>query len=180
VLFANIKEGTVKKYDDEFERQARYTLCKADSLEIENARKELNPVKPDTTSVVVKETTNVKDTVKKVANIESATVVKVPILENKLDTPKSPPVKADEVKKQELVYKVQLLSSDKKIPFNSEQLKKVETPGEYIENGVYKYTSGQFVSFDEANKLKQKMRKSGFKDAFVIGMQGGKRVPIKQ
>ncbi len=177
-------EGTVKKYDDEFERQIRYTLCKADSLEIENARKEQNSVKPDTTSVV-KETTNVKDTVKKdtvkkVATTESPTVTSPPVQEKKPDTPTAPPVKTDEIKKQLLVYKVQLLSSDKKISINSEQFKKVETLGEYIENGVYKYTSGQFLSFEEANIIKQKLRKLGFKDAFVIGMQNGKRVPIKQ
>jgi N-acetylmuramoyl-L-alanine amidase len=171
-------EGTVKKYDDEFEHQVRYTLCKADSLEIESAQKVLTPVKPDT-AAVEKENTNVKDTVKKVANTNTSSVIKTPVPEKKLETSKLQP-KVDEVKKQVLVYKVQLLSSDKKIPFNSEQLKKVEILGEYIENGFYKYTSGQFLSFEEANIMKQKLRKLGFKDAFVIGMQNGKRVPIKQ
>lgn len=148
-------EGTTKKYDDEFERQERYSMCKADSMEIENSRTALITVaagnKIDTTKGVGLEV-NVVDSSKSVIKSETSSII---------------------------TYKVQLLSSDKKIPFDSEPLKNVESPGEYIENGVYKYTSGQYMNINDANLQKQKLRKTGFKDAFVIAMQGGKRVPLK-
>lgn len=148
-------EGTTKKYDDAFERQERYSLCHADSIEIENSRQALIPVtagpKLDT----------VKTEPEEVKGVDTSVVA---------------------INKEVLkitVYKVQLLSSDKKIPFDSEQLKNIESPGEYIENGIYKYTSGQYTNINDANLHKQKLRKTGFKDAFVIAMQDGKRVPLK-
>ena len=83
------------------------------------------------------------------------------------------------IPKSEIVYKVQLLSSDKKIPFDSDKLKIIETPGEYVDNGIYKYTAGEFVNKKDAMELQSQLRKNGFKDAFVIAMQGGKRIPLK-
>ena len=109
------------------------------------------------------------------------------VAEKKVETPEVSPVKVQEnkieVKKvasvPEVVYKVQLLSSEKRLLLNSSIFKDVETPGEYEENGVYKYTAGEFNNLTDANALKQKLRKSGFADAFVIGMNEGKRVSIK-
>lgn len=148
-------EGTTKKYDDAFERQERYKLCSADSIEIENSRKALIPV------TAAPKLDTIKTEEGEVKTIDSSVVVV-----NK-EVPKM------------IIYKIQLLSSDKKLTFDSEPLKNVEDPGEYIENGVYKYTSGQYTNLNDANLHKQKLRKSGFKDAFVIATQDGKRIPLK-
>ena len=78
-----------------------------------------------------------------------------------------------------IVYKVQLMSSDKKISLSSDKFKNVEKPGEYMDKGVYKYTAGEFTDIQKAKQLQTKLRKNGFKDAFVIGMQGGKRITLK-
>lgn len=78
-----------------------------------------------------------------------------------------------------LVYKVQILSSDKKIPFSSPKLKGVEKLGEYVDKGIYKYTSGEFLSPEEASKLQAELKKIGFKDAFVITTRNGKRITQK-
>ncbi|HRG51222.1 MAG TPA: N-acetylmuramoyl-L-alanine amidase [Bacteroidia bacterium] len=75
-----------------------------------------------------------------------------------------------------LVYKVQILSSDKKVPFNSPKLKGAEKLGEYVDKGVYKYTSGEFATPEEASKLQSELKKIGFKDAFVITTRNGKRI----
>ena len=129
---------------------------KADSVELENSQKAINLTPPDLpkgeeTEVNMEDTTKVKDS-------------------------STPPFGGHG---SLVVYKVQLLSSDKKIPFDSDQLKNVKAPEEYIENGVYKYTSGEYSKFNDANELKKQLRKIGFKDAFVIVMQDGKRIPLK-
>jgi len=74
------------------------------------------------------------------------------------------------------VYKVQILSSDKKIAFSSPKLKGAEKLGEYVDKGIYKYTSGEFSSPEEASKWQAELKKIGFKDAFVITTQNGKRI----
>ncbi len=143
-------EGTTKKYDDVFEKQDRYKMCKADSVEIENNKAPLPPEGESSQGTSPKDSI-VKESSQNPFGAQGGLII----------------------------YKVQLLSSDKKIPFDSEQLKNVETPGEYIENGVYKYTSGEYFNINDANQLKQQLRKLGFKDAFVIAMQDGKRIPLK-
>ena len=55
----------------------------------------------------------------------------------------------------------------------------MEKPGDYIDRGIYKYTSGECKSQADAAKLQALLRKNGFKDAFVIAMQDGKRIPLK-
>lgn len=77
-----------------------------------------------------------------------------------------------------VVYKVQLFSSEKKIPLNSEKFKNIENPGEYIDKGVYKYTAGEYTNQKEAKELQITLRKNGFKDAFIISMQNNKRIPL--
>ncbi len=78
-----------------------------------------------------------------------------------------------------IIYKVQFLSSGKKIPLSSDKFKGVEKPGEYMDNGTYKYTAGEFTTKKEAANLQNEMRKNGFNDAFVISTQDGKRIPFK-
>lgn len=81
--------------------------------------------------------------------------------------------------KAPVIYKVQILSSDKKIPLNSPKFKNVEKPGEYMDKGIYKYTSGEFLNKEDATKLQNTLLKNGFKDAFVIATQDGKRITQK-
>jgi N-acetylmuramoyl-L-alanine amidase len=78
-----------------------------------------------------------------------------------------------------IIYKVQIASSDKKINLDSDKFKGVEKPGEYIDKGIYKYTSGECKTHNEALKLQNTLRNNGFKDAFVIAIQDGKRIPLK-
>ncbi len=87
--------------------------------------------------------------------------------------------KIDEQTKSLILYKVQLFSSDKQLSLKSNKFKKAEKLGEYTDNGVYKYTSGEFKNKNDAIKLQAILRKNGFPDAFVIAMQNGKRIPLK-
>lgn len=146
-------EGVVKKYDDDLEKQEPYKLSKEDSIELVEIKNAKPPVK------------EIKDTAKAKADT--------------VEEEKAPPVKPNETPKSPVVYKVQIASSDKKIPLNSEKFKDVEKPGEYEDKGIYKYTAGEFSKQEDAIRLQSQLRKNGFKDAFVIAMQDGKRIPLK-
>ena len=106
-------------------------------------------------------------------------------VKNTNDDKKDEKVETVEVKKEEepsdavVVYKVQITSSDKPIPLTSDKFTGVEKPSEYVDKGIYKYTAGECKSQSDAIKLQALLRKNGFKDAFVIAMQDGKRIPLK-
>lgn len=147
--YKNELEGTSRKYDDSFAKQGVYVKDSPPVLPVTNSK----PIVGSTSAPIKKETLPVfalTDTIKKVEL--SPTIV---------------------------VYKVQLISSEKRILLSSSLFNIIETPGEYKENGVYKYTAGQFSDIKDANQLKMKLRKNGFKDCFVIAMKAGKRIPVK-
>lgn len=144
-------EGTVKKYDDDIEKQSAYKMSREDSLEIEANKQVKNP------GIII-------DTSK--ANVAEKNEVKI----NDADPKEN---------KSPVIYKVQIASSDKKISLTSDKFKDVEKPGEYVDKGIYKYTAGEFTRQEDAVKLQGTLRKNGFKDAFVIATQDGKRIPLK-
>lgn len=146
-------EGVTKKYDDAFEKQEKYKMTKEDSLELKDISKNLTPIA---------KTDSLKD------NQEDIEVVKTDREEKDVIKSENP-----------IIYKVQITSSDKPIPLNSDKFNGVEKPGEYIDKGVYKYTAGECKSQSDASKLQAVLRKNGFKDAFVIATQDGKRIPLK-
>ncbi|MDR1780656.1 MAG: N-acetylmuramoyl-L-alanine amidase [Tannerella sp.] len=74
----------------------------------------------------------------------------------------------------QVVYKVQILSSDTKLPANSSKLKGYKADY-YVENKTYKYTYGESTDYQAIRKTLQAVTKD-FKDAFVIRMQDGKRL----
>lgn len=78
-----------------------------------------------------------------------------------------------------VAFRVQLTSSDKKIPLTSTQFKDIDGLWEYKENGLFKYTAGSFDDSNEALKMQKAMREKGFKEAFVVAFQGGKRINMK-
>ncbi|MDH6535032.1 N-acetylmuramoyl-L-alanine amidase [Parabacteroides sp. 52] len=74
-----------------------------------------------------------------------------------------------------IVYKVQILASDKKITAHSKQLKGYKNVSYYVENGMYKYTYGESTSLNEINKVRRRLLKD-FKDAFVVSFKDGKKI----
>ena len=75
----------------------------------------------------------------------------------------------------ETIYTVQIIISGKKIQRSGTQFKGIKDINEYVENGIYKYTTGKFASMDSAISLKQQLRESGFPQAFIVVFQNGKR-----
>ena len=80
-------------------------------------------------------------------------------------------------KESGIAFRVQL-GAFKQKP-NSAKYKNI--PGLFIidSNGIYKYMSGSFSSFEEAAKHKVKMVVAGFNGAFVVAYKDGERVKLR-
>ncbi|MDR2120191.1 MAG: N-acetylmuramoyl-L-alanine amidase [Tannerella sp.] len=74
----------------------------------------------------------------------------------------------------QVIYKVQILSSDKKLSPASPKLKGYKADC-YEENGLYKYTFGESTDYNAARQIQKKVSED-FKDAFIIRTRNGKRL----
>ena len=82
---------------------------------------------------------------------------------------------AGQVKKGQTIYKIQILTSDKKLSPGSKLFKGYKNVDCFIEKGIYKYTYGETTSFDTIRKLRRQVAKD-FKDAFIVAFKDGKKV----
>ncbi|PCH98314.1 MAG: hypothetical protein COB85_01720 [Bacteroidetes bacterium] len=80
-----------------------------------------------------------------------------------------------------LWFRVQILTSGKKIDLADAQFKGVKKIEEYFNNGTYKYTSGKSTDFDQLDKvILPALKKKGFKEAFIVAFKDGKRIPVSE
>jgi hypothetical protein len=52
--------------------------------------------------------------------------------------------------------------------------------GETTQNGLFRYTAGNFVKYENANAVKNDLRSLGYSDAFVVGYFNGKRISVAE
>lgn len=83
-------------------------------------------------------------------------------------------------KNNEVLFRVQITSSSKKIPLNSRKFKDVKDVFEYKSGEVFKYAVGNCVTQEEAIELQKKVRQTSFNDAFVVAFYKGNRVSVKK
>ncbi len=76
----------------------------------------------------------------------------------------------------ELVYKVQFLSSKSKIDLSSSTFKSIKEVSYVYENGWYKYMSGKASNISSAKTIKSDLVNLGYKDAFIVSFKGDKKV----
>lgn len=74
-----------------------------------------------------------------------------------------------------ITYRIQIMATDKRLKAGAREFKGVEQAEQYSENGLYKYTVGNYSTMDEANKELRRIRKK-FPKAFVIKWENGARV----
>ncbi len=77
-------------------------------------------------------------------------------------------------------FRVQFLSlaSDKKLTQKKySQLTEIKT---YFYKGLYRYTCGDTTNYLAAVNLQNRVRKLGFKDAFIVALYNGERISIKE
>lgn len=81
----------------------------------------------------------------------------------------------NQVKKGQTVYKIQILTSDKKLSPGSKLFKGYKNVDYFVERGIYKYTYGETTDFDSIRKQRRRVAKD-FKDAFIVAFKDGKKV----
>jgi N-acetylmuramoyl-L-alanine amidase len=76
----------------------------------------------------------------------------------------------------ELVYKVQFMSSKTKLDLSSSAFKSISEVSYVYENGWYKYMAGSTPVFSAAKTIKSDLVSLGYKDAFIVSYKGNERV----
>ena len=77
------------------------------------------------------------------------------------------------------VFKVQFLSSSKKLSQGDQAFKGLAPVDYYYDKGVYKYTYGESANYNEILSLKRRVNEK-FKDAFIVAFVKGERVDTQQ
>jgi len=80
-------------------------------------------------------------------------------------------------KKEEILFKVQFLSSPKSIALKAKKFKGLENVEEYKINNIYKYTYGSEKDLSSIKKIQVKVREK-YPDAFVIAFKNEKKISI--
>lgn len=74
-----------------------------------------------------------------------------------------------------VIYKIQILTSDKKLAPGSRLFKGYKNVSVYRDKGLYKYTYGESTSFNTIRTLRRRVARD-FKDAFIVAFKDGKKV----
>ncbi|MDR2139813.1 MAG: N-acetylmuramoyl-L-alanine amidase [Tannerella sp.] len=85
-----------------------------------------------------------------------------------------PATSAPDARREQIVYRIQILSSDRKLPANSPLLKGYKADW-YVEGKLYKYTYGESTDQKVIQQLLKQVSKK-FKDAFIVRFKDGKRI----
>lgn len=88
---------------------------------------------------------------------------------------------ANQPQKQEgkIVFKIQILASDKKLDAKNKQFKGLSPVNYYQEKGLYKYTYGESTDYNKVVRTKRQIA-SKFKDAFIVAFKDGKKVNVNE
>ena len=79
-----------------------------------------------------------------------------------------------------LIFRVQIETSDKKIPLNASRFKNLEI-FEYYQDKLYKYCTGNFENdINAARQRKIELIEEGFNNAFVAAFLNGERISIEK
>lgn len=81
---------------------------------------------------------------------------------------------------QDIIFKVQIVTSSKPIPIDSVNFMGIKDVEEYVSGGWYKYTTGDERDLKSAYLLQADIREKGFKSAFVIAFNNDKRITLQK
>jgi N-acetylmuramoyl-L-alanine amidase len=82
--------------------------------------------------------------------------------------------------KNDLVFKVQVASSDVPLNLKSEKFNSLIDADFYKAGNVLKYTSGRFMNLKDAAAHQTELRTKGFADCFVVAFKNGQRVDMAE
>ena len=112
------------------------------------------------------------------SQMEGKPVSSVPI--EKSPEPKPVELNKEKADSSGLVFRVQIETSDRKIPLNSSRFKGLEV-FEYEENNIFKYCTGTYKNdLTGAKNYKNELIEKGFNHAFVAAFLNGERISIEK
>jgi hypothetical protein len=85
-----------------------------------------------------------------------------------------------DTKNQEIIFKVQIISSSTRLAINSPQFMGLKNVWEYKDSGLYKYTIGNEKDLKSASALQSEFRSKGFSGAFIVAFKNGKRITVRE
>lgn len=95
------------------------------------------------------------------------------------NTPKKTVSEQTKVSKGKPVFKIQILTSDKKLNVKSKQFKGLSPVNYYQEKGLYKYTYNESTDYNKILRIKKQIA-TKFKDAFIVAFKDGKKMNVNQ
>jgi N-acetylmuramoyl-L-alanine amidase len=123
--------------------------------------------------------TNKKSSENKSGNIDKSLTVKKKVINN--DSSGIKPVLSevrDNKSDDKITFKVQLILSPKQLPENDKRFNGIKVDY-YKESGNYKYTTGDFSDFNDANQKRRELY-GKFPDAFVVAFRNGIRIDLNE
>ena len=93
--------------------------------------------------------------------------------------PKNESTKSKGTQSDKPIFKIQILTSDKKLPAGSKLFKGLTPVGHYQEKGIYKYTYGESHDYNKVLRTKRQIS-TKFKDAFIIAFKNGKKMNVNE
>ena len=110
---------------------------------------------------------------------EPPTVTETPKASSQTEKKTSATPKKQASKGEKPIFKIQILTSDKKLSANNKQFKGLSPVGYYQEKGIYKYTYGESTDYNKVLRTKRQIE-TKFKGAFIIAFKNGEKVDINQ
>lgn len=77
------------------------------------------------------------------------------------------------------VFKVQLIATTRQIPTGSTRFKGLSPIGFYKEGSYYKYTYGETTDYQEAARMRERV-KDDFEGAFIVAFKAGQKMPLNE
>ncbi len=93
-------------------------------------------------------------------------------------TPETTAKKADNPSAKP-VFKIQILTSDRKLAKGHKRLKGLSPVSFYQEKGSYKYTYGESTDYNKIVRMKRQIS-SKFKDCFIIAFRNGEKTDVQE
>ncbi len=79
-----------------------------------------------------------------------------------------------------VIFKVQLLATKKKIPLLPENFRGLKDLSMIKEGNLYKYFAGHTTDFEKILQVKGEARYKSFNSAFIVAYAGNKRIPLSE
>ena len=87
--------------------------------------------------------------------------------------------KSETAKSNKPIFKIQILTSDKKLSAGNKLFKGLTPVDYYQEKGIYKYTYGESHDYNKVLRTKKQIS-SKFKDAFIIAFKNGEKMNVNE